>query len=140
MPNSYSKHLVPLKANSVISDVKTGAHLSGCGAGWECDGAGGRCEVITSWVERTHRTEVRLISCHSGQKMQVYSPVAIFPVVFSTAVTCRTSGVAMPVVVLKQTVTVPLPSGTSTLGTLGTTVTTIGERGREDGEKGWGEW
>ena len=66
--------------------------------------------------------------------MQVYSPVAIFPVVFSTAVTCRTSGVAMPVVVLKQTVTVPLPSGTSTLGTSGTTLATIAEREREDGE------
>ena len=34
----------------------------------------------------------------------------------------------MPVVVLKQTVTVPLFSGTSTLGTSGTTVATIGER------------
>ena len=45
----------------------------------------------------------------------------------------------MPVVVLKQTVTVPLSSGTSTLGTLGTTVATIGEREREDGEKGWRE-
>ena len=60
--------------------------------------------------------------------LQVYSPVAIFPVVFCTAVTCRISGVAMPVVVLKQTVTVPLFSGTSTLGTSGTTVATIGER------------
>ena len=60
--------------------------------------------------------------------LQVYSPVAIFPVVFCTAVTCWISGVAMPVVVLKQTVTVPLFSGTSTLGTSGTTVATIGER------------
>ena len=55
-------------------------------------------------------------------------PVAIFPVVFCSAVACRMSGFAMPVVVLKQTVTVPLSSGTSTLGMLGTTVVTIGRR------------
>ena len=45
----------------------------------------------------------------------------------------------MPVVVLKQTVTVPLFSGTSTFGTLGTTVTIIEEREREDGGKEWRE-
>ena len=55
-------------------------------------------------------------------------PVAIFPVVFCSAVTCWMSGFAMPVVVLKQTVTVALSSGTLTSGTLGTTVATIGRR------------
>ena len=61
----------------------------------------------------------------------------MFPVVFSTAVTCMVCGLARAVVVLKQTVTVPLFSGTSTLGTLGTTVGTTEERGRKgkEGEK-----
>ena len=53
-------------------------------------------------------------------------PVAIFPVVFCSAVTCWMSGFAMPVVVLKQTLTVALSSGTLTSGMLGTTVATIG--------------
>ena len=68
------------------------------------------------------------------------SPVAIFPVVFCTVVTFTVSGSIMPVLVLKQTVTVPLSSGTMILGMLGSTATPRREglRGREGGMEGGG--
>ena len=61
---SHSKHLVPLKTNSIVKDVKTGAHSARSGAGWECDCACFSREVLVSWVERTHKTEVRLVHYH----------------------------------------------------------------------------
>ena len=70
--------------------------------------------------------------------------MAIFPVVFCTVVTFIVSGSVMPVLVLKQTVTVPLSSGTMILGMLGSTTTPRREGGRVreggmEGGRGGGE-